>query len=399
MLRVGIVVSTLGFGGNERSAINIYNALKKVCDVKLIPMDGSEYENTELGKDDFIDLNTPASSSFFIRIIHSILRIIRIKKIIKKEKLDIVYFILNESTILSKIKLKNTIKIISCRDCGRLMRNTSTFKKNLDNSDYIVFNSKYMQDYFLNRYPDMKNKTACIYNILDFDLIEKLSKQNLDEKTKSFFDGKFVVTSVGRFCDEKGYNHLIRAFSHAKEHCPNLALCLIGDGFLMEKIQSMVEQSGYEKDILLTGFDKNPFKYERESDLFVLSSITEGFPNSLIEAMVIGIPVVATNCTSGPMEILNPSNKVIDENDTYCEVENGILIPPFVQDEDYSFSTISNEEKILASAIIDLYNNPSLYIKYSKRCSSLERYQSDTVRNQYLSLFNYLTRNKKEIML
>ncbi len=112
-----------------------------------------------------------------------------------------------------------------------------------------------------------------------------------------------IVLAVGRLHRQKGFDTLIRAFaiSRAQVDC---RLVILGEGGERGLLQRQVERSGLSYDIDLPGFCANPFALMARAGAFVLSSRWEGFPNALIEAMACGAPVIATDCPSGPNEIL-----------------------------------------------------------------------------------------------
>ncbi len=122
-----------------------------------------------------------------------------------------------------------------------------------------------------------------------------------------------VIVHAGRFVYQKDHTSLIRAFQLLNESLP-CRLFLLGEGPLMNTIQNQISEP-LKNQIHFAGFDINPFKYFSKCDLFVLSSLHEGMPGVLIQAMACGAPVVSTNCPSGPDEIIDKPG------------ENGILVP------------------------------------------------------------------------
>lgn len=112
-----------------------------------------------------------------------------------------------------------------------------------------------------------------------------------------------LVLAVGRLTEQKGFFTLIRAFARLRATQP-ARLAILGEGELRNELESEVKRLGLKKDVSLPGFVDNPFSFMRHADLFVLSSAWEGLPNVLIQAMACGIPVVSTDCPSGPAEIL-----------------------------------------------------------------------------------------------
>ncbi len=112
-----------------------------------------------------------------------------------------------------------------------------------------------------------------------------------------------VIVAVGRLELQKDYPTLFQAFAIARKS-REIRLLVLGEGVLRLQLEKHIEEMGLQEDIRLEGFVSNPFAYVARSDLFVLSSIFEGLPTVLIEAMAVGTPVVATDCPSGPREIL-----------------------------------------------------------------------------------------------
>lgn len=112
-----------------------------------------------------------------------------------------------------------------------------------------------------------------------------------------------VILAIGRLVLQKDFVTLIRAFKLVRNQRP-ARLIIFGDGPLREELLALARHLGVEQDISLPGFLANPFSELGAADLFVLSSRFEGLANVLIEAIACGIPVVSTDCPSGPHEIL-----------------------------------------------------------------------------------------------
>lgn len=112
-----------------------------------------------------------------------------------------------------------------------------------------------------------------------------------------------VILSAGRLRKQKDFETLLRAFAlvRAKRACQ---LIILGEGSERRSLEVLVQKLGLRGQVLLPGHRSNPFAYMRRAALFVLSSRFEGSPNVLIEALAVGVPVVATDCHSGPREIL-----------------------------------------------------------------------------------------------
>ncbi len=114
---------------------------------------------------------------------------------------------------------------------------------------------------------------------------------------------KPVILGVGRLTEQKDFATLLRAFALVREKYP-ARLMILGEGEDRPKLEALARQLQLEEDVALPGFVSNPYKYMRRATVFVLSSRWEGLPTVLIEALALGTPVVATDCPSGPREIL-----------------------------------------------------------------------------------------------
>jgi len=113
-----------------------------------------------------------------------------------------------------------------------------------------------------------------------------------------------VILGVGRLTEQKDFQTLIRAFALICENT-SAHLVILGEGEDREKLQALIKQLDLDDKIELPGFVDNPFVYMAKSSVFVLSSKWEGLPNVLLHAMALGASVVATDCPSGPSEILD----------------------------------------------------------------------------------------------
>ena len=113
-----------------------------------------------------------------------------------------------------------------------------------------------------------------------------------------------VVMGVGRLTQQKDFGTLIRAACLLRAARP-VRLIILGEGEERARLETMAQELGLADDVDLPGFVDNPYAYLRRAAVFVLSSLWEGLPNSLIEAMACGCPVVSTDCPSGPREILD----------------------------------------------------------------------------------------------
>jgi len=113
-----------------------------------------------------------------------------------------------------------------------------------------------------------------------------------------------VLLAIGRLTAQKDFSTLIHAFAQVRRSC-SARLLILGDGEDRYMLEDLVRRFGLEQDVSLSGWVENPYAYMAQASLFVLSSRWEGLPTVLIEAMSCGMILIATDCPSGPREILN----------------------------------------------------------------------------------------------
>lgn len=147
-----------------------------------------------------------------------------------------------------------------------------------------------------------REKITVVYNpVITPEMIEK-SKEKL--KHPWFKPGEPpVILAVGRLSSQKDYPLLINAFAEVRRSMP-VRLLILGEGPDRNELLSLLNQLELNEDVCMPGFVQNPYPYMVNASLFVLSSRWEGLPTVLIEALYCGVPLIATDCKSGPREIL-----------------------------------------------------------------------------------------------
>ena len=113
-----------------------------------------------------------------------------------------------------------------------------------------------------------------------------------------------TVVAVGRLHPVKGYDLLIQAFARCAEEHPDWSLAILGEGEERGRLEALADELGVADRVGMPGRVKNLTKLLRQADLFVMSSRYEGFPIALLEAMACGLPVISTDCSGGPREIV-----------------------------------------------------------------------------------------------
>ena len=178
-----------------------------------------------------------------------------------------------------------------------LEREKDCYKKFND----IVFVSNSAKEGFKNLFGDDFDNLQVKYNpIIAEDIVKKAEEEVNDiEKPKD----KMLLVTSGRLVSQKGYESLLEACNKLNKDSIKYELWILGEGWDRPKLEELMNKYSLS-NVKLLGFKENPYKYIKQGDLFVCSSKNEGFSLVIAEAMILGLPVISTNC-SGPNELLN----------------------------------------------------------------------------------------------
>jgi glycosyltransferase involved in cell wall biosynthesis len=370
--KIFFLINSLEIGGSERVILELYNRLSNKYDVKLITLKNVTNYDSKIKT---ISLSKVTKTSRMLVHISSYVK--KLKKIITEEKPDVLVSFLELSNLVNIFACKNTKTkcVISVRstlsevyDRG-IYGKTFTYliKKFYPKADIIITNSKYSKIDLVKSFNIPEKKISTVYNPLNIENVQKSSIEKIERKYASIFDGKSkILITVGRLIDAKAHPNLLRVFYNLKKEVKNVKLVIVGDGPWMQKLKDIIKELELESDVFLLGSQKNPYKYVKKSDIFVYSSVYEGFPNALIEGMACGVPVISTDCRSGPREILAPETNVLTQAKKLEFVKYGLLSPVFKKELNTDIhASLSKEEEIFMSGIKTLLNSKKLSKSYA----------------------------------
>ena len=295
-------------------------------------------------------------------VLNKVVRIIALKKYLRKHRFD---FIIDFRTkrnyrreeILTNYLYKSPyiLSVHSFNINYYFPKNKAHAEKIFRKAYGIVGVSKAIAEKIKDEF-SFKNVTT-IYNPIDLPEIERLSEEALN------IDAPYFL-GIGRMKDNiKQFDQMIEAYGKSEAKKKGIKLVIIGDGPDKNSLQSLVKESNLEQYVNLVPFTNNPYPYYKCALATLLTSKFEGFPNTLIESLAVGTPVVSYNCKSGPDEIITHEY-------------NGLL----VQDQDIGAMTEAINKMSLQD---EMYNNCKTNAK-----SSVELLSLDHIGEQWLKFMN-----------
>ncbi len=190
--------------------------------------------------------------------------------------------------------------------------------------DSVIAVSDHVKESFNRVFPDVSCIT--IYNGIDRAKIRELAKEERDIEKPN----KTTFITVGRLIQIKGYDRLLSAMNRLKREGFDFVLLMVGDGADRTKLENYILQNGLSDNVKLLGKTDNPYKYFKYSDVFICSSLIEGFGLAIVEAMSCGLPILTTELPAVE-EILDVrENGIVCENSEeglYCKIKEVLTDP------------------------------------------------------------------------
>jgi len=256
--------------------------------------------------------------------------------LLERNHLDELYYYETIKDFLKKTVIKTLMKL-TYRHSYKIIGNSKDLSKDLSK--------------FVNK------KVHTIYSPTNFKQIIQMSK---DYKPKDvlYEKSKIKLLSVSRFTKRKDLITLLKAFKVINEKYQNIELILIGYGSELSNIREYIEKNNLKSKVFLILYKDNPYPYFLISDLYIMPSLYEGCPNSIIEATALNLPVISSNCNSGPNEILlNGKGGFIFKKQNYIELSSKIEL--FIKNK-----KIFMKKMVLAKKNIFRFNEKRILKEY-----------------------------------
>jgi glycosyltransferase involved in cell wall biosynthesis len=364
---IGILIGSLEVGGAQTMALQLLKILmQNGFNVYLFSMD-KNFEsrlpgNKNMQKQIFRRIIVLSQSSVtrgsVIKAISAVMIYSKLVRLIREKEIDVMISFMERANIVNILLMSVKTKIVSIRSHVQGLYSKRLLKQwmikmlypfLLNRADIVNFNSLESAGSFSSKFSIDKKKISVIHNFCDPDQLTEKSFESVQWRYDHLFE-KPVIISSGRLVRIKGHHELIRAFADLCLTNKQAILMIIGEGPLHEDLIELTRSLGIKDRVVFEKFHKNLVACIKKSTVFVLPSHVEGFPNVLLEALSIGLPVISTDCSSGPRELLAPETDPFVKTQTIDYAQFGVLTPPF------SSLTIKNDslsyaEKKLSQAM------------------------------------------------
>lgn len=387
-MNIGLLIYDLRSGGAERVLCKWSDLLNEENNITIYTFDGqADPEYSYSGKLSVLDLPSRGKNKVK-QMLTLVKRYLRLRKQIKQDNIDLLVSFCSTANFPAMFQRVPRIASIRLYSEYFSYRKIYRFLIKRTHTALAVQTNRLKNDILLDVGEKYSSKIHVIGNPLDTELIKEKMKEEPEEEFLERIRGKKVICFTASFKTAKNHWNLIKSFCLLHKDMPETVLVLIGgQGELEERIHRMVDDSPIKNSVIFVGKTTNPFKYEKYVDAFVLPSITEGIPNVLIEAMAVGLPVISTDCPSGPREILLENLDMNVTTEGIERAEYGILVEPFSNVIDFDINHITKQNIVLYNAMKALLSDKKLndYYRYQANYRT-QKYDMKAYKKELYSL-------------
>lgn len=191
-----------------------------------------------------------------------------------------------------------------------------------DKYNSIIAVSNSTKDIFLETFPNYAHKIKVIFDINNADFIAEMA--DLEKGYDDDFDGLRILT-IGRLANQKGYDIALNACMKLKERGIKFKWYALGKGPLQEEIEKFIKEKSLSEHFMLLGVKSNPYPYIKNADIYVQTSMFEGFGLAIAEARMLNVPVVTTRFDAVYSQMIDGKNGIVVDMNADA-VYNGILL-------------------------------------------------------------------------
>ena len=360
--KLAIIINSLCRGGAEKIVSLIINNFYQEYEIHLLMLNPTIEFDLPYSE---ITVKTIDDSSLYAKnrtldILKLPLLGLRLKRYLEKNEIEVCYSFLRRPNFITgfcKLLGWKGYAIISERQhtSSSYAPNSLTerighflIKKLYRQADLVTSNSFGMEDDLKQNF-GITNPSLVIYNPINIQEQELLAKHPIESLG---VDKKFTFIIVGRLHEVKNHKLLFQAIKLLEKE--SFQVLVVGRGEIEGQLKELTRSLKIDKKVKFLGFKPNVYSYLARSHCFLMTSYSEGFPNALLEALASGIPVISTDCPTGPRELLTG---VFDPTAHATDVEfaeYGILVP-------------NNEVKPLANAMQRMLRDAKLRQHYTQK--------------------------------
>lgn len=361
-MRIALLVPTMEIGGVERVFVNLANGLQE-CGAQVDLVVG------RLGgvMGGFVEKDVRVFDLESDRMLMSVPRLAKYLRARQPEALIAGMTHCSAAALLARAVTRKKIKILATEHStmSKAAANSSGFKYRLmplwshwvfNAADYVIAVSAGVADDLSAQTGIHRDRFRIIYNPVISDALYASAAAPVEHPWFQAGEPP-VILAVGRLDKAKDFPMLIRAFRHIRDRRA-ARLMILGEGPDRRRIEEVVCELRLTQDVALPGSEHNPYRFMNRAAVFALSSEWEGFGVVLVEAMALGLPVVSTDCTYGPAELL-------------CNGKYGTLVP-------------AGDHEAMARGLLGALDGPV------RRDNSqhVRQFTTRSVASQYLSLIS-----------
>ncbi len=322
-IRVLFVIGTMSGGGAERQVVEILRLIDRARFEPLLYLASREGELLSTVPSDvptFAFRDQPAAAETWWMTmarrcrLSPLLRYVHLAGVLRRERIDVVYDRTYRATLdaAGATWLRPTPRVSCCvadpqseleqHAGGRSSLVWQIARSAYRRANLVLANSDGLRQRVIEYFRLSPDRVVACRNLIDLDQLDRLA----GEPAPDVPDDPFLIVAAGRLHAQKGYRHLLEAVDElVNRRGRRLRLVVLGTGELSSELREFVRTHGLEERVTFAGFVSNPLPWFRRARLFVLPSLYEGSPNSLLEAVACGTPGLSTDCPSGPREILD----------------------------------------------------------------------------------------------
>ena len=324
MTKILFLINTLTGGGAEKVLTDLVNSLPNKYDITVQTVDNSGLYINQLNKN--IHYKTINNKKGLLRKIFNRFLTFNLhakwvySKYVKGDyDIEVAFLeglptkILSASTNTKAKKIAWVhIDLMDYFGSNAVYKNCEEHKKAYEQFDKIACVSDAVKEKFIERFGnDTSEKLETVYNIVLDENIKEKGEELLENVSHDYP----ILVSCGRLCEQKGFDRLLHIHKKLLDENIRHYLWIVGEGNMRSQFENYIKKNNLQDTVTLWGFQSNPYKYIKNADLFVCSSVAEGYSMVITESAVLGTPIIATDVAGVKEPKDHPRCYKITEND------------------------------------------------------------------------------------